>query len=112
MDDEGDRAQAAMDGSLRQVEDEIDEIEEFHWRDNAELLTWKLTFDIREKAFGIEQAYAYDVTVDPQIQRAREILGSEAEYQAWFKRPEIGAPAIAAATDTGSVETDGLVRLD
>lgn len=112
VDGEGDRAREAMDGSLKQVEGEIDQIEEFHWRDNAELLTWKLTFDIREKAFGIEQAYAYDVTVDPQIQRAREILGSEAEYQAWFERPEIGGvPAIAAATDTGSVEADGLVRL-
>ncbi len=113
VDDEGKHAMEAMDPSLKQVESEIDQIEEYHWRDNAELLTWKLTFDIREKAFGIEQAYAYDVTVDPQIQRAREILGSEVEYQAWFKRPEIGgAPAIASATDTATVDMDGLVRLD
>ena len=110
VDDEGNDTVEAMDGSLKQVEAEIDQIEEHHWKENAELLTWKLTFDIREKAFGIAQAHAYDVAVDPQIQRAREILGPGGGYDAWFERPEIGgAPAIASATDTSAVEADGLV---
>ena len=109
---EGDRAIEAM-KSLKQVETEIDRIEEHHWEDGADLLTWKLTFDIREKAFGIEQAHAYDVTVDPQVQRSREILASPVDYQAWFERSEIGgAPAIASTADTSAVEVDGLVQVD
>ena len=111
--DEGAHAAEALDGSLKQVESEIDQIEEHHWEENAELLTWKLTFDIREKAFGVEQAHAYDVTVDPQVLRAREILGAAGDYQAWFERSEVGGtPAIAAATDTAAVEGEGLVMDD
>ena len=113
VDGEGANAIEAMKPSLKQAQTEIDLIEEHHWDDGAELLTWKLTFDIREKAFGIEQAHAYDVTVDPQIQRAREILGSPVDYQAWFDRSEIGgAPAVASRADTSAVEGDGLVHLD
>ena len=112
VDDEGDHAAEALDGSLQQVESKIDQIEEHHWEENAELLTWKLTFDIREKAFGIEQAHAYDVTVDPQILRAREILGAAGDYQAWFERSEVGGPTIASATDTTAVDGDGLVMDD
>ena len=75
-----------------------------------ELITWKLTYDIREKAFGIVQAFAYDVTVNPQILRAREILANEAEYLSWFQRSEIGEPSeqIASTGDTDVVEVKGV----
>ncbi|MEE2658790.1 MAG: S41 family peptidase [Candidatus Latescibacterota bacterium] len=91
---------------ISRLSDEIEEMEERHWDENEELLTWKLTFDIREKLFGIERAYAYDITVDPQVQRAREILAETVEYDRWFQLHEIGHPetAVASAGDTTSVE--------
>ncbi|HJP33954.1 MAG TPA: S41 family peptidase [Candidatus Latescibacteria bacterium] len=100
--------------SLEHVADEIEEIEEDHWLDNDELIAWKLTFDIREKAFGIVQAYAYDVTVNPQVLRAREILRDESEYLTWFQRSEIGDPGqpMASAGDTVAVEVEGIVRVE
>jgi|GEM_PF-27889 len=93
---------------LRRLKEEIDEIEENHWDENEDIIKWKLTFDILEKAFGLRTAYAYDATVDPQILRAREVLNDPAEYESWFQRPEIGVPddeVIAAATaDTSNLE--------
>ena len=92
---------------LDRVDTEIEELEEHHWESNRELLTWKLTYDIREKAFGIRQSYVYDVSVDPQVLRAREILAGDAAYLSWFGRPTIGeSEAIAAATDTAAVELE------
>lgn len=93
---------------LDRVKAGIDAIERGHWKDDEELLTWKLTFDIREKAFGIESAYAYDALVDPQVLRARRVLADSAEYASWFQRKEIGTSdeAIAAAGDTAAIELD------
>lgn len=100
-----------MERSLAHVGEEIEQIEEHHWEEAAELIAWKLTFDIREKLFGIRQAHAYDATVDPQVLRAREILRDETEYLSWFKRSEIGEPGqqIASAGDTTAVEIEGVV---
>jgi len=75
---------------LRRLLSEIDKIEEKHWEDNEELLWWKLTYDILEKNLGIQTAIAYDCTVDPQVNRAREILADPQEYEEWFKKAEIG----------------------
>jgi len=93
---------------IKRLKKEIDEIEEDHWEANDDLLSWKLTYDILEKAFGIRAAHAYDVTVNPQIQRARAILADSLEYESWFERREIGQPNEAiAATDASAADTTG-----
>ena len=81
---------------------EIDKLEEKHWKDNAELLQWKLTYDILEKNYGVRTALAYDVTVDPQIDKARQILANPQEYEEWFKKNEIGVDEEALAQEIGS----------
>ena len=110
LEEETEETHSDMESSLAHVAGGIEEIEESHWLDNDELITWKLTYDIREKAFGIVQAFAYDVTVNPQILRAREILANEAEYLSWFQRSEIGEPSeqIASTGDTDVVEVKGV----
>ena len=75
---------------LSHLIDEIDKIEEQHWRENEELIAWQLTFDILEKAFGEQVAEAYNVTVDPQVLEARRIIADPSEYQMWFDKGEIG----------------------
>ena len=77
--------------TLSHLIDEIDKIEEKHWRENEELIAWQLTFDILEKAFGEQVAEAYNVTVDPQVLEARRIIADPSEYQMWFDKGEIGA---------------------
>ncbi|MFH1566920.1 MAG: hypothetical protein ABIL09_02900, partial [Gemmatimonadota bacterium] len=89
---------------------DIDQIEEDDWKADEELLSWKLTFDILEKAFGIRPAVAFDTQVNPEILRARQIIGDPEEYSSWFRRPEIGVPdssAIAAAADTAAAGVGG-----
>jgi len=113
LEEEGEAPQAHMETSLHQVAGDIEEIEETHWVDNEELIAWKMTFDIREKAFGIRQASAYDATVDPQVLRAREILHDDAAYQAWFQRVEIGgepSEPMAATGGTEAVDVEGEER--
>ncbi len=78
---------------LGHLTDEIDKIEEKHWQENEELIAWRLTFAILEKAFGEPVAEAYNVTVDPQVLAARRIITDPSEYQMWFDKGEIGAPA-------------------
>ena len=92
---------------IRRLREEIAEIEETHWADNEDLLTWKLTFDILEKNLGLWYAYRYDVTEDPQIQRAREILSDPEEYESYFRRAEVGVidgEPVAAASDSLTFE--------
>jgi carboxyl-terminal processing protease len=113
LEEECEAPQAHMETSLHQVAGDIEEIEETHWVDNEELIAWKMTFDIREKAFGIRQASAYDATVDPQVLRAREILHDDAAYQAWFQRVEIGgepSEPMAATGGTEAVDVEGEER--
>jgi len=76
--------------SIERLSDEIEQIEEKHWKAEAELISWQLTFDILDKQFGIESAHAYDATVDPHIQRAVEILSDPEQYEGWFRRSEVG----------------------
>ena len=78
---------------LSHLTDEIDKIEEQHWQENEELIAWRLTSDILEKAFGEPVAEAYKVTVDPQVLEARRIIADPGEYQMWFDKGEIGTPA-------------------
>ncbi len=75
---------------LSHLIDEIDKIEEKHWQENEDLIAWRLTFDILEKAFGEQVAEAYNVTVDPQVLEARRIIADPSEYQMWFDKGEIG----------------------
>ena len=77
---------------LGHLSDEIDKIEEKHWQENKELIAWRLTFDILEKAFGSQVAEAYNVTVDPQVLEAHRIIADPSEYQMWFDKGEIGTP--------------------
>ena len=78
---------------LSHLTDEIDKIEEQHWQENEDLIAWRLTFAILEKAFGEPVAEAYNVTVDPQVLEARRIIADPSEYQMWFDKGEIGTPA-------------------
>ena len=104
---EDEEDQGDLEKLLGSLKKEIDEIEEKHWSADAELIRWKLTFDILEKAFGMKAAYAYDVAVDPQVRMAREIIADPELYQSYFQRIEIGLTdeeAIAAAQDSSGLE--------
>ena len=99
--------QRTLEKPLGRLKEEIDKIEEKHWDADAQLITWRLTFDILEKAFGMKVAYAYDTAVDPQVRLAREIIADPERYDSYFRRIEIGLTdqeAIAAAADTSSLE--------
>ena len=92
---------------LSHLIDEIDKIEEKHWQENEELIAWRLTFDILEKAFGEQVAEAYDATVDPQVLEARRIIANPSEYQMWFDKGEIGPPeeeSIAQEDGSGDLQ--------
>ena len=88
---------------LKRLLSEIDKLEENHWDENAELLSWKLTYDILEKNFGVRTALAYDVSVDPQIQRALDLLANPQEYEELFQKEEIGAEMIAQETNAEEI---------
>ena len=75
---------------LRHLSAEIDKIEEKHWQENEELIAWRLTLNILEKAFGQQAAEAYNITVDPQVLEAHRIIADPSEYQMWFDKEEIG----------------------
>lgn len=99
--------QERLEKPLGRLKKEIDNIEEKHWKADAELIKWKLTFDILEKAFGMKGAYAYDVAVDPQVRMAREIIADPERYGSYFRRVEVGLAdeeAIAAAPDSSGLE--------
>ena len=108
---EEEEEQGRLEKQLRRLKKEIDKIEEKHWEADAELIKWRLTFDILEKEFGMKAAYAYDVAVDPQVGMAREIIADAERYESYFRRIEIGLTgekAIAAAPDSSALE----VRLE
>ena len=84
---------------LRQLQKHIDRAEEGHWDKDEELLRWKLTHDILEKAFGMNAARAYDVTVDPAVLRARQLAANPQEYEKWFARAEIGLDEVEPTSD-------------
>ena len=92
---------------LSHLSDEIEKIEEKHWQENEELIAWRLTFDILEKAFGNQVAEAYNVTVDPQVLEARRIIADPSEYQMWFDKREIGMleeDSIAQEASSGDLQ--------
>ena len=93
-----------LDKHLKRLLAEIDKIKEKHWKDNAELLKWKLTYDILEKNLGVRTAIAYDVNVDPQVESAREILADPQQYEKWFKRGVIGMEQDELVQEIDSVE--------
>lgn len=86
---------------LNRLIDEIDKIEEKHWEENEALISWRLTFDVLEKAFGLQAAEAYNITVDPQVLEARRIIADSGEYEMWFSKREIGLTAEIAQEDDG-----------
>ena len=92
---------------LSHLSDEIEKIEEKHWQENEELIAWRLTFDILEKAFGNQVAEAHNVTVDPQVLEARRIIADPSEYQMWFDKREIGMleeDSIAQEASSGDLQ--------
>jgi len=92
--------------SLEALREKIGEIEEAHWQSNEDLLIWKLTYEILEKAAGQKAAEAYRVSVDPQVQRARELLVDPKAYEEFFQKAEISLPPdsklAAAAPDSAA----------
>jgi carboxyl-terminal processing protease len=89
---------------LKRLLSEIDKLEENHWDENADLLSWKLTYDILEKNFGVRTALTYDVSVDPQIQRALDLLANPQEYEECFQKDEIGLDEEAIAQEANAEE--------
>ena len=92
---------------LSHLTDEIEKIEEKHWQENEDLIAWRLTFAILEKAFGEPVAEAYNVTVDPQVLEASRIIADPSEYQMWFDKGEIGTPeedSIAQEDGSGDLQ--------
>ena len=79
-----------LEKSIKRLKNEIDKIEENHWDDTEELIRWKLTYEILEKRFGQRVAAAYLVSVNPQVNNAREILHDPLAYEEWFRKEEIG----------------------
>jgi len=103
---EEEETRGRLEKHIKRLKKEIDDIEEDHWDANGDLLTWKLTYDILEKAFGIRAAHAYDTTVNAQIQRARAVLADEIEYESWFSRRQIGQPnEVVASTDASAADS-------
>ena len=91
---------------LNRLINEIDKIEEKHWKDNEELITWRLTFDILEKAFSLQAAEAYNITVDPQVLEAHRVITNPSEYESWFQQREIGVTeedSVAQEADGGDI---------
>ena len=86
---------------LNRLIDEIYKIEEKHWEENEALISWRLTFGLLEKAFGLQAAEAYNITVDPQVLEARRIIADSGEYEMWFSKREIGLTAEIAQEDDG-----------
>ena len=82
-----------LEKSLQRLKKEIDKIEERHWEISSELIRWRLTFDILEKALGLKAATAYQVEASPRVRRAREILSDSRGYAQWFAKTEIGGEA-------------------
>ena len=76
----------------------MEDLEEKDWQANRDLLLWKLTFDILEKCFGLEAAYAFEAETDPQVLEARRILSEPGVYEQVFAKPEIGEPRDQVAT--------------
>ncbi len=93
-----------LEKSFQRLKKEIDKIEERHWDDSSELIQWRLTFDILEKAFGLKAATAYQVAASPRVQRARDILSDPQAYQQWFEKIEIGGDAKEAVAQDESTE--------
>ena len=92
---------------LRHLSAEIDKIEEKHWQENEELIAWRLTLNILEKAFGQQAAEAYNITVDPQVLEAHRIIADPNEYQMWFDKEEIGTSeedSIAQEDGSGNLQ--------
>ena len=79
-----------LEKSVHRLKKEIDKVEEQHWQESSELLLYKLTYDTLEKTHGVRAAMAFDVSIDPQVQRAREILANPPAYESFFNTPEIG----------------------
>ncbi len=90
--------------SLESLREEIGEIEEDHWENNRDLLSWKLSYDILEKGVGQKAAEAYRVSVDPQVLRARQILVDSKAYEEFLHKAEISLPPdpklVTAAPDS------------
>ena len=95
-----------LQGPLQQLRQQIDAIEEEHWVANAGLLRWQLSYEILEKTFGIEAAIAYDVRVDPVVDKARALIADGLVYEEWLQKAEIGQD-VAGSIAADSTSTEG-----
>jgi carboxyl-terminal processing protease len=92
--------------SIKRLDDDIQKAEKHHWEENAELLTWQLTFDILEKNFGIRQAYAYNAEDDPQIVKARQIIADPVAYNEYFQKTVVGEKPEDPMAQAADAHTD------
>ena len=93
--------------SIAQLIEKIDTAEERHWQDNKDLILWRLTYAILEKAYGVHHAESYNAEVDPQVLDARALLASPLDYEHWFQVEEIGIGSKdAIAQDDESVDAE------
>ena len=76
--------------SIEQLIEQIDTAEEKHWQDNKDLILWRLTYAVLEKAYGVHHAESYNAEVDPQVLEARTLLANLLDYEHWFQVEEIG----------------------
>ncbi len=89
---------------IKNLIDKIDKVEEGHWKENEELILWRLNYAILEKAFGVKQAEAYNVTVDPQVGEARVILADPATYEQWFQVEEVGVDSDSSVAQDDEIQ--------
>ena len=93
--------------SIAQLIEQIDTAEERHWQDNKDLILWRLTYAILEKAYGVYHAESYNAEVDPQVLKARALLANPLDYEQWFQVEEIGIGSEdAIAQDDESIDTE------
>ena len=96
-----------LEDSIAQLIEKIDSAEEKHWQDNKDLILWRLTYAILEKAYGVHQAESYNAEVDPQVLEARALLANPLDYEHWFQVEEIGIGSEdAVAQDDESIDVE------
>ena len=96
-----------LEDSIAQLIEKIDSAEEKHWQDNKDLILWRLTYAILEKAYGVHQAESYNAEVDPQVLEARALLANPLDYEHWFQVEEIGIGSKdAVAQDDESIDVE------
>ena len=111
-----------LDKSLKKIKEGINRIEEMDWSANETLLIEKLTYDILEKNISLTTALGYEVSVNPYVQRAQEVLNDQQAYGEWLGKDHMSkkikdesfynhALNFAVSYDQGIKNTEMLISL-